>query len=82
MAFPSKAVWKVKTPTKVAFFVWIASLKNILVADNLSGENTKKISWVMADNGEITNPLLLHCPIASLPLSRRHLSLCCLMLDW
>ena len=30
-----KSIWKVKVPTKVAFFAWIAALGNILTIDNL-----------------------------------------------
>ena len=33
--FPWKAVWRVKAPRRVAFFVWIAAWGKILTCDNL-----------------------------------------------
>jgi len=32
--FPWKNIWRVKAPTKVAFFVWSAALGKILMHDN------------------------------------------------
>ncbi len=33
--FPWKSIWRVKIPPQVAFFIWTASLRRILTADNL-----------------------------------------------
>jgi hypothetical protein len=33
--FPWKSIWKVKTPTHIAFFTWTTTLGKILMIDNL-----------------------------------------------
>ena len=33
--FPWKSIWKKKIPSRVALFVWIATLRNCLTIDNL-----------------------------------------------
>jgi hypothetical protein len=33
--FPWKGIWRVKTPKRVAFFVWTAALGKILTHNNL-----------------------------------------------
>ena len=32
--FPWKSIWKVKVPSKVAFFCWVASLGKVLATDS------------------------------------------------
>jgi hypothetical protein len=34
-SFPWKSIWRVKAPSRVAFFVWTAALGKILTMDNL-----------------------------------------------
>ena len=34
-SFPWKSIWKQKVPSRIAFFVWIATLGTILTIDNL-----------------------------------------------
>ena len=33
--FPWKSIWKLKIPSRVAFFVWIVALGKCLTIDNL-----------------------------------------------
>ena len=35
IAFPWKAIWKVKAPRRVSFFVWCVAWNKILMGDNL-----------------------------------------------
>jgi hypothetical protein len=34
-SFPWKSVWRTKSPSRAAFFVWLAALRKILTLDNL-----------------------------------------------
>ena len=38
-SLPWMSIWKTKVPCRVAFFVWIAALGNILKIDNLHEED-------------------------------------------
>ena len=38
--FPWKSIWKPRVPTRVAFFLWTATLGRILTVDNLRKKNT------------------------------------------
>jgi hypothetical protein len=38
-SFSWKSIWKVKVPSRVAFFVWTATLGKILTSDNLHKRN-------------------------------------------
>lgn len=38
-SFPWKAIWKSKTPSRMAFFAWEALLESILTVDNLRARN-------------------------------------------
>jgi hypothetical protein len=64
--FPWKNIWRVKAPTRVAFFVWSAALGKILTHDNLRKMNVIVIEWccLCKKSGESIDHLLLHCDIA------------------
>jgi hypothetical protein len=63
ISFPWKSIWKPKVPSRVAFFVWVASLGKILTADNLRNRNIILVSWccLCKADGETVDHLLLHC---------------------
>jgi hypothetical protein len=65
-SFPWKNIWRVKAPTRVAFFVWSAALGKILTHDNLRKRNVIVIEWccLCKKSGESIDHLLLHCDIA------------------
>jgi hypothetical protein len=44
-SFPWKSIWRVKAPTRVAFFVWSAAFGEILTHDNLHKRNVVVIEW-------------------------------------
>jgi hypothetical protein len=64
--FPWKNIWRVKAPTRVAFFVWSAALGKILTHDNLRKRNVIVIECccLSKKSGESIDHLLLHCEIA------------------
>jgi hypothetical protein len=66
VCFPWRSIWKSKAPSRICFFVWVASLGEILTADNLQRRNIIMVSWcyLCKINGETTNHVLLHCPYA------------------
>jgi hypothetical protein len=43
--FPWKNIWRVKAPTRVAFFVWSAALGKILTHNNLRKRNVIVMEW-------------------------------------
>ena len=55
-AFTWKSIWRVKVPSRVAFFTWRAARGKILTMDNF--RRMCKNSWELADH------LLLHCSYA------------------
>ena len=65
-SFPWKSIWMPKISTKVDFFFWVASLRNILTTKNRRKCNIILVSWCyMCKRDEKTiDPFLLHCPIA------------------
>jgi hypothetical protein len=65
-SFPWKSIWRVKAPTRVAFFVWSVALGKILTHDNLHKRNIVVIEWccMYKKNGESIDHLLLHCEVA------------------
>jgi hypothetical protein len=65
-SFPWKNIWRVKAPTRVAFFVWSAALGKILTHDNLRKRNVIVIEWccLCKKSGESVDHLLLHCEVA------------------
>jgi len=65
-SFPWKRIWCVKAPSKVAFFVWTATLGKILTHDNLRKRNVLVVEWccMCKKSGESIDHLLLHCEVA------------------
>lgn len=58
--FPQKGIWKLKFLTRVAFFIWTASLGRILTAENLQKRNINVVSWCcMCKEGRETMKYLL-----------------------
>jgi hypothetical protein len=66
-AFPWRSVWKAKAPSKMAFFLWTASLGRILTTDNLRKRGIIIMDWccMCKAGGESVNHLFIHCPVAS-----------------
>lgn len=64
--FPWKGIWKVKSPLKVAFFVWSTALGKILTIDYLRRQGIIVGEWrCMHKQGlELVDHLLLHCSMA------------------
>ena len=64
-SFPWRSIWKQKVPSRVAFFVWIATLGTILTIDNLRKKKALILDWcyMRKSKGESVDYLLLHCPI-------------------
>ena len=65
-SFVWKTVWKSKVPSRVAFFVWIVALGNVLTIDNLRRWWILILDWccMCKRNGESVDHLLIHSPIA------------------
>jgi hypothetical protein len=64
-SFPSRSIWKVKVPLRVNFFVWMATLGNILTLDNMCKRGIIVVGWccMCKQSGESINHLL-HCEVA------------------
>jgi hypothetical protein len=62
---PWKSIWRNKAPPRVAFFVLITALGNILTLDNLRKRYVIVIDWccMCKKSGESINHLLLHCDV-------------------
>ena len=67
MSFPWKAIWKVKAPRRVSFFIWTAALGKILTSDNLIKRGYSLLSWycMCRRSGETVDHLLIHCSVAA-----------------
>ena len=65
--FPWKAIWRVKAPKRVAFFVWTAAWGKILTCDNFIRRGYTMAGWCcMCRSGwETGEHLLIHCALAS-----------------
>ncbi|XP_065627831.1 sphingoid long-chain bases kinase 1 [Quercus suber] len=63
IVFPWKAIWKVKAPRRVSFFVWCVAWNKILTGDNLRLRKLVFVDWcIMCRHcGETVDHLLLHC---------------------
>jgi hypothetical protein len=64
---PWKSIWKVRAPSRVAFFVWTKALGKILTLDNLSNKNIIVLEWChMCEYcGESIDHLFLSCEVAT-----------------
>jgi hypothetical protein len=64
--FPWTSIWQTKAPSRVAFFVWSATLGKILMLDNLRKKNKVLINrcGMCKIDEESINHLLLHCECA------------------
>jgi hypothetical protein len=64
--FPWRNVWKVKFPTRIAFFTWTAALGKILTIDNLRKRKVIITDWccMCKRGGESVSHLLLHCTVS------------------
>jgi hypothetical protein len=62
-----KSIWKVKVPSRVAFFVWTTTLGKILILDNLRKMNIIVMEWcyMCKISGESIDYLFLHCMVAT-----------------
>jgi hypothetical protein len=65
-SFPWKSIWRTKAPSKVAFFVWSASLGKILTLDNLRRRQVIMVNrcCLCKLDGVSVDHLLLHCEVA------------------
>jgi hypothetical protein len=65
--FPWKAIWRVKAPRRVAFFVWAAAWGKILTCDNLMRRGHIMAGWccMCRSDWETGDHLLIHCTMAS-----------------
>ena len=64
--FPWKSIRKQKIPSRVAFFVWTATLRKCLTIDNLRKRKVWILDWcyMYKRNVESVDHLFLHCPFA------------------
>ncbi|XP_028127279.1 uncharacterized protein LOC114323799 [Camellia sinensis] len=62
-----KSVWVPGTPSKVAFFVWTASLGRILTIDNLIRRGHILVNWccLCGQVAESIDHLFIHCSVSS-----------------
>jgi hypothetical protein len=65
--FPWKAIWQVKAPRRVSFFMWSAAWGKILTCDNLMRRGFTMVGWccMCRAAGETGSHLLVHCTFAS-----------------
>ena len=65
-SFPWKGIWKVKVPSKVAFFTWTTAKGKILTLDNLRKQNIYDVNRcsMCRNDWESVDDLPLHCPYA------------------
>ena len=64
--FLQKAIWRVKAPRRVSFFVWCVVWNKILTGDNLRLRRLDFVDWcIMCGHcGEMVDHLLFHCEMA------------------
>ena len=67
IVFPWRAIWRVKAPRRVSFFLWSATWGKILTCDNLMHRGYTLVSWccMCRNAGETRTHLLIHCDMAS-----------------
>jgi hypothetical protein len=63
VAFPWKIIWGVKSPRRVAFFMWTVAWGRILTCDNLRKRGFVLASWCCMCKGddESVDHLFIHC---------------------
>lgn len=63
--FPFKQIWKIKTPSRMAFFTWEACKGSILTTDMLMtrGRGMVNRCFMCKMSAETCNHLLLWCPM-------------------
>ena len=61
--FSWKSVWKVKAPSRVAFFIWLAAWGKIFTCDNLMRRGYTMAGWCCMCQcvNETVDHLLIHC---------------------
>ncbi|KAJ9696951.1 hypothetical protein PVL29_008942 [Vitis rotundifolia] len=61
--FPSKSIWRVRVPPKVAFFAWEASWGKVLTLEQLQrrGYSLANRCFLCLSEAETVDHLLLHC---------------------
>ena len=66
LCFPWKGIWGVKSPSRVAFFMWTVAWGRILTCDNLKKKGFVLDGWCcMCKNAdELADHLLMHCQFA------------------
>ena len=67
ITFPWIAIWRVKAPRRVSFFLWSATWGKILTCDNLMRSGYTMVGWccMCRNDGETGIHLLIHCALAS-----------------
>uniref|UniRef100_A0A2N9GJ10 Reverse transcriptase zinc-binding domain-containing protein n=1 Tax=Fagus sylvatica TaxID=28930 RepID=A0A2N9GJ10_FAGSY len=63
VAFPWKIIWGVKSPRRVAFFMWTVAWGRILTCDNLRKRGIVLVGWCCMCKGddESVDHLFIHC---------------------
>jgi hypothetical protein len=62
VAFPWKCIWGVKSPRRVAFFMWTVAWGRILTYDNLRKRGLVLVGWCLSKNDdESVDHLFIHC---------------------
>ena len=61
--FPCNSIWRVKAPSKVAFFAWEASWGKILTLEQVQrrGYSMANMCFLCLSEVEMVDHLLLHC---------------------
>jgi hypothetical protein len=60
-----RAIWRVKAPRRVSFFMWSAAWGRILTCDNLTRRGYIMVGWccMCCNDGETGIHLLIHCTL-------------------
>ena len=68
VAFPWKMIWGVKSPRRIAFFMWIVAWDRILSCDNLRKKGFVLAGWccMCKADDESMDHLFIHCGAAQL----------------
>jgi hypothetical protein len=65
ITFPWKAIWRVKAPRRLAFFMWTTVWGKILTCDNLMQRGYSMAGWccMCGEGCETGDLLLIHCAL-------------------